>query len=222
MTNHLAIATVTAALKTRLQDVVQTVVPGATVTTLRPNRVVDQEHSASVNLFLFQVSEATGWRNADLPTRDRDGTVMQRPVIALALDYVLSFYGDDARYVPQLLLAGVVSAMHSQPILTAAEIAATIVSAGDALAGSTLADQVDRVRLTMQSLTIEELSRLWSVFLQTPYALSVVYQASVVLIESDVPVESVQEVKRQAITVQRLTHPTAKKTPTDSEGNTHQ
>ena len=34
-------------------------------------------------------------------------------------------------------------------------------------------------------MNLEELSKLWSVFFQTPYALSIAYQASVVLIEPD-------------------------------------
>ena len=41
------------------------------------------------------------------------------------------------------------------------------------------------VKFTPLSLSLEELSKLWSVFFQTPYALSVAYQGSVVLIESE-------------------------------------
>jgi hypothetical protein len=53
------------------------------------------------------------------------------------------------------------------------------------LAGSDLAEAVENVRLTPTVLSLEELSRLWSIFFQTPYALSVAYQASVVLVEDE-------------------------------------
>jgi hypothetical protein len=43
-------------------------------------------------------------------------------------------------------------------------------------------------------LNLEELSKLWSVFFQTPHALSMVYSASVVLIETDAAVSPVPPV----------------------------
>jgi hypothetical protein len=53
------------------------------------------------------------------------------------------------------------------------------------LKDSDLADEVEIVRLSPLSLNLEELSKLWSVFFQTPYVLSVAYLASVVLIDGD-------------------------------------
>jgi hypothetical protein len=52
-------------------------------------------------------------------------------------------------------------------------------------------DQIERIRFTPTSLSLEEFSKLWSVFFQIEYSLSAAYQASVVLIESDdVPQEA--------------------------------
>jgi len=48
-----------------------------------------------------------------------------------------------------------------------------------------LADQVELVRFTPINFSLEELSKLWSVFLKTDYVLSVAYMASVVLIETE-------------------------------------
>jgi hypothetical protein len=53
------------------------------------------------------------------------------------------------------------------------------------LAGSNLDEAMEQVRITELPLNLEELSKLWSVFFQTPHALSVAYRASVVLIETD-------------------------------------
>jgi len=60
---------------------------------------------------------------------------------------------------------------------------------------SDLADQVESVRLSPLSLNLEEMSKLWSVFFQTPYALSVVYQASVVLIQSEAATQAALPVR---------------------------
>jgi hypothetical protein len=51
------------------------------------------------------------------------------------------------------------------------------------LAGSDLAESVESVKFTPSFLSLEELSKLWSVFPQAPYVLSVGYQGTVVLIE---------------------------------------
>ena len=53
------------------------------------------------------------------------------------------------------------------------------------LANSNLADAVELVKFTPLPLSLEELSKLWSVYFQTPYSLSVAYQGTVVLIESE-------------------------------------
>jgi hypothetical protein len=49
--------------------------------------------------------------------------------------------------------------------------------------------QIENVKLTPISLSLEELSNLWSVFFQVPYALSVAYEAAAVLIEPGTPRE---------------------------------
>ena len=51
------------------------------------------------------------------------------------------------------------------------------------LAGSDLAESAQRVRFTPTVMDVDETSKLWGMLHQTPYALSVVYQASLVLIE---------------------------------------
>ena len=209
MSNYLAIATVTKTLQHLLQAVVTAAVDGAQVTTLRPDRATDTLNTARVNLFLYQVSPSSAWRNTDLPTRSANGTLIQRPLIGLDLAYLLSFYGSDDEMVPQRLLGCVVSALHAQPLLQTTDIQATVADAGNAyLATSDLAapvvkvDQmqhvkVQRVNVAMQTLNLEELSKLWSVFFQTPYVLSVAYQASVVLIEAGDDPQPVTQVREK-------------------------
>src|SRR5215216_5475616 len=104
MSNFLSIATVTATLSQLIQAAIGTDVPGATVSTIRPdgnggNNIPD----IGVNLYLYQVTPNIAWRNADLPTRNSDGQAVQRPRAAIDLHYLLTFFGNEVQLEPQRL-----------------------------------------------------------------------------------------------------------------------
>src|SRR5437660_268834 len=182
MSNFLAIAAVSATLRRILNDAVSVDVPGSTVTTARPDGAAGGAPVTGVNLFLYQVMANAAGRNADLPTRRDDGTVVQRPREALDLHYLLSFTGRENELEPQRLLGSVARTLHAQPVLSRQSIQSTKAAVAF-LAASDLDGDIELVRFTPLSLSLEELSKLWSVFFQVPYALSVAYQASVVFIE---------------------------------------
>jgi hypothetical protein len=184
MSNFLAIATVSATLSRILNDAVSTDVPGSTVTTARPDSGAGGAPVTGVNLFLYQVMANAAGRNADLPTRRDDGTVVQRPRAALDLHYLLSFTGRENELEPQRLLGSVARTLHAQPVLSRQNIQSTKAAVGF-LAASDLDGDIELVRFTPLSLSLEDLSKLWSVFFQVPYALSVAYQASVLFIEGE-------------------------------------
>lgn len=192
MSNALAIATVTETLVRVLGNSLSgSGVTGATVTKTRPDDT-NNLPSPGVNVFLYQVSPNTAWRNADLPTRGPEGTLLRRPQAALDLYYLLTFYGTDATLDQQRLLGAVVRQLHAFPVLSRDSVVAAVSYASATqngvppyLTGSDLADQIDVVRFTPVNYSLEELSKLWSVFLKTDYVLSVAYAASVVLIETD-------------------------------------
>ena len=208
MSNHLAVATVTGALHTQLLNATA-LVPGASVTTTRPNGSAANPNPA-INIYLYQVIPNAAYRNADLPTRRSDGQLAQRPQAALTLHYLLSFLGDETTLEPQRLLGAAVRQLHAHPLITAQDITQTIANPPyDAvLPASNLADQVDVVRVTPLGYSLEELSKLWSIFFQSPYVLSVAYQASVVLIESDDAPRSALPVQSRNLYVVPFRHPT--------------
>jgi uncharacterized protein DUF4255 len=185
VSNFLAIATVTAALQEVLQPAVGSAVPLAKVGFSRPDG--GGAGAPLVNVYLYQVTPNAAYRNADLPTRRSDATLMGRPQAALDLHYLFTFHGNDDQLEPQRLLGAVSTTLHAQPLLSRAAITKALSDYGF-LASSNLADQVERVKFTPTSLSLEEFSKLWSVFFQIEYTLSAAYQASVVLLESnDVP-----------------------------------
>lgn len=186
MSNHLAAATVSASLRDIVLAASQGALSGVQldVETQRPDRINPDNGQAGARIFLYQVSPNPSWRNADLATRRSDGTLATKPQAALDLYYLLSFFGNELQQQPETLLGATVAALHSRPLLTRAQIQDTI-AANAHLAASDLDQQVELVRFVPLSLNLEELSKLWSVFFQTAYRLSVAYLASVVLVEPE-------------------------------------
>jgi hypothetical protein len=187
VSNHLAVATVTAALARVLQAAAAQAVPAADVKTGRPVAPAGVPPTR-VYLYLYEVTPNVACRNGDLPTRNGNGDVVQRPRVALDLHYLVSFSGNEDDLEPQRMLGSVSRALHAQPLITRQLIEDTMADPAVSafLANSNLADQIDRVKVTPLTLSLEEMSKLWSVFFQVPHLLSVAYRASVILIESEV------------------------------------
>jgi hypothetical protein len=198
MSNQLAIATVSAALQQVLLNPVSQAVASATVGFSRPD--AGNAMTPLVNIFLYQVTPNAAYRNGDAPTRGVDGRLVQRPQAALDLHYLFTFHGNDAQLEPQRLLGAVVAALHAQPLLSTQNIANAVTIFGF-LAGSGLENQIERVKFTPTALSLEEFSKLWSVFFQVEYSLSAAYQASVVLIESDLTPQSAPPVMAPILSV---------------------
>jgi hypothetical protein len=201
MSNYLAIATVTMALRDILQDAALSAVPGAVVTTQRPEQVhASGQDKAGINISMYQVAPKPDWGNVDLPTRDESGKLIYRPLMGLDLHYLLSFYGSEMEMEPQRLLGNAITYLHTRPYLPLTAIQHAIESISY-LAQSDLPSQSERVKFSPLNLSLEELSKLWSVFYQTPYTLSIAYQASVVLIEAPDQIPAPQTVVQPVIKV---------------------
>jgi hypothetical protein len=207
MSNFLAVATVTAALAEFIQAAVGPDVSSASVTTVRPDGG-GSTPATSVNVYLYQVTPNAALGNMDLPTRRGNGDLVQRPQVALDLYYLLTFLGDEGKLEPQRLLGSVVRALHARPVLTRDLIRQTIAKTKfDYLVTSNLADAVELVRFTPLPLSLEDLSKLWSVYFQTPYSLSIAYQGTAVLIESETSTQTALPVRARNIYVTPFRQP---------------
>lgn len=195
MSNALAIATVTATMQRLLQNALDASGPGAVsgahVRPLRPGAAgAAGPDSKGIDLYLYEIAPNAALRNHDLPTRNSSATLVQRPMFAVDLHYVLSFYGDDLNFESHRMMAIAATTFHAHATLTRNAIRDTI---GDptfaaVLGQSNLADDIELVRLSPLVFSLEELSKFWSVLVQTPHAPSMAYKASVVLLESrDIP-----------------------------------
>ena len=181
MSNQLAIAAVTATLRSLLVRGV-----GIPDVTARPLDNARRSVTGNqLNLFLYQVLPDAALRNQDMPRRTKPGETGYPP-LPLALYYLLTAYSDEEDDTnAHRLLGEAMGVLHDHPLLGAAEIKNATSPIPD-LADSDLHEQIERVRITLQPLTFEDMSKLWTTF-QTHYRVSAAYQVSVVLIESTRP-----------------------------------
>ena len=166
-----------------------------TVSALPLDRVVSSsngEDPNQLNLFLHRVTPNLGWRNAGLPTFDHNGRQVSNTPLALDLHYLLTAYGSK-NFHAEILLGYAMQLMHETPVLSRTAIREILGDSSpigvsiplptrQALSAAKLAEQVEQVKLSPESLDTEEISRLWASF-QSAYRPTVAYQATVILIE---------------------------------------
>lgn len=220
MSNALAIAGVTAVLRDLLNDglINQNVsgVLGSTVSvsTLPPDRVVPTNgtESSQLNLFLHQVTPNSGWRNEGLPSRDSSGRQrLSNPPLALNLHYLLSAYGATELHA-EVLLGCAVQVLHETPVLGPEAINTALTPPPNpppllvALADAGLADQVEQIKITLEYLNTEEMSKLWTAA-QSHYRPTAAYQATVVLMEASAPTRKALPVQERRLHVMPFRQP---------------
>ncbi|WP_405387683.1 Pvc16 family protein [Streptomyces sp. NBC_01102] len=193
MSNALAVATVTQALALLIESNLGPEMDIAVkVETRKPPSEPPSE--PTVTVFLYQVTPNPAMRNNNLPTRAADGTLRNRAAAPLDLHYVISAYGEETELVGQRLLGCVIRTLHEIPVLPRELI--ELAAERPHLAGSDLADSLQKVRFTPTVMDVDETSKLWGMLHQTPYTLSVAYQASLVVIEGrekPVPAKPVEQ-----------------------------
>jgi hypothetical protein len=183
MSNALAIAAVTATLEAILGNGV-TADPDlndTTLTSLPPDKARGPITTNQLNLFLYQILPDAAWRNMNVPQSLKAGET-GIPPLALSLHYLMTAYGrenDTSQPFDHHILGRAMSILYDHALLGPDEIRLVF-------PGSDLERQVERVRITLQPLSLEEISKMWTGF-ATQYRLSVGYEVSVALIESTQP-----------------------------------
>lgn len=123
---------------------------------------------AKLNVFLYQIVPSGAWANSTIPWKPGDGRVP----LALDLRYLLTAVEPDPLQAQADLGLGM-RILHEHPVLT---------PGGAAFA------PFERARVTMHPLSLDDTEKLW-MGVPFPRLLSVAYEVSVVLIESDEPAQ---------------------------------
>ena len=149
--------------------------PGAAVTA-KPLDKARDGNTNQLNLFLYKTETNPAWRNMDNPVHVKPGE-RGHPPLALNLYYLVTAYGkNDEETLSHRLLGRAMSTLHDHPVLSREEIKS-------ALSEADLDEQLERIRITSEPLSLDEMSKMWTSF-QSQYRVSAAYQLSVVLIDS--------------------------------------
>jgi hypothetical protein len=218
MSTALAIAATTTVIRGFLQAGISAANLGGllgdiTVSALPPDRITTGAAEGSqLNLFMYQVSPNPGWRNVELASRRPSGDRLSSPPLALDLHYVLSAFGGGDLH-PEILLGHAMQLLHEMPVLTREAIRAAFTPNGGPLeplvallATAGLDDQEELIKVTPQTLTADEISKLWSVFGEK-YRPTAAYLATVVLIRSRRSTTSAPPVRETRVYTRVIGHP---------------
>ena len=208
MSSSLGIAAVTAVLRHILMnrlagDPVASAIGTVGVTAGAPDRVdlsgaADPNH---VNIFLHQVSRNTGLANEGLPARDGAGRRTAAPPLAFDLHYLITAYGAEPFYA-EIIMGEIAQELHERPVPSLEVIEAALnppappVTFPTQLSQSGLARQIERLRITQEWVSNEEISKLWSA-LQARYRATLAYRVTTVIIESAAPARPALPVRRR-------------------------
>lgn len=182
MTNYLAIATVTSAFQSIIQNGIKNDLPGTAVTAVSPDTLNNAQKERRINIYLYQALPAQDFRQENfIPHRSQNGTTAQKS-LRVDLHYLISFYGNDLELEPQQLLGSTIRTLVDRPLLETPHITEAI-NSSEFLADSTLAEQGQKVKFVPSPMTAEELIRIWSTMFKSPYTLSISYIGKGVIIE---------------------------------------
>jgi hypothetical protein len=166
-----------------------------------------QGEQPQLNLFMYYVSLNPALRNSDLPSQNGQGQRINNPPLALNLHYLITAYGGK-QFDAEILLAWGMKVFHDTPVVSPQTIQAALSGlAGQPnpeaqlISASTLAEQIEHLRITPETLTTEEIYRLWAAF-QATYRPSTAFQVSVVMIQDTDDFSSNQVVQSRTVAVQ--------------------
>ena len=198
MSDFRAIGGISATLQSLLRDRMELPdgVPDAPVTVGPPPfSAKDNEprkEDARLNLFLYRVTENGYLQNQEIPGRGSNG--YGHPPLSLNLHYLLTAYGntqltadgslfDDTN--AHFLLGSAMRVLHDFPVVTD-QLTAVRPPSGGLLLHTSLRDAYEKVRLSLEPLTLEDVTKVWTA-LALRYRLSAAYVVNVVQVESRRP-----------------------------------
>lgn len=187
MSNFMAIAAVTTTLQSILTQRItaEADLSDTTVTILPLDKARGNNSNNQLNLFLYQLTRNPAFTNTPLPQQSKQGETAIPP-LPLNLHYLVTAFGRDndaAQPFGHELLGKAMSTLHDYMILQPDDIRAATAAS---LPLSDLDRQIEKVRITFQPMSLDELSKLWTGFAMQ-LRLSAAYEVSVALVDSTRP-----------------------------------
>jgi hypothetical protein len=136
----------------------------ATVSLDAPDEMIASAREG-LSLWLYRVApgDVLGTPPRDVPTLPTGEGTISPPPLDLRLDYLLTPIARGGSEMEQRILGRAMELFHAAPVVTGASLLAE------------LAGTAAQLRVTLQPLGLEEITRVWAA-LRTPYRLSVSYE----------------------------------------------
>lgn len=191
MADFNAIAAVSRTLRRLLLDRMTT--PGVGVTLAPPDVTVAGVNGSRVNLYCYQLLEYAPLKNQAIVGHEHPAA-FGHPPLSLTLRYLMTSYArsedqPDSDLIAQAIMGDAMLTMHDfggrwDDLLLITNRAGAI---GDPLLDPVLRNEAERVKVVLAPVTADEVSKLWSAMPQANLRRAVVYDASIIQIESRVP-----------------------------------
>lgn len=172
------------------------ITPAPNVTVLAPDE--PGGGNRRVNLFLYKAQENAALKNLDWQPKRGNSAQLVPPPLSLNLFYLMTPYApNDAQTgnsTAHEILGEAMRVLYENPIVSSEYLV------------EGLADADQQIRIMLNTLDLEELSRVWNTFTQ-PFRLSVLYEVSVVQIDMLTESERVMAARVRAVGVPDIRAP---------------
>jgi hypothetical protein len=183
LANFLALSSVTATISYILEEVNKDV-SGIKITTKPLDALEFQNPTNGLNILLYHIIPSANIDSIDPLMKDSSGNISSNPVLGLDLHYLITASASENNdIVAQQILASAMRILNEHPVLPRDTIRKAT-RGKEGLESSDLADQLDDIELSIEHLSMEDLSKIWSAFPETNFRPSVGYHVRVVLLES--------------------------------------
>jgi len=186
LSTYKAIAGVSSTLKTLLRDRM-TETP-LDITIAPPDVVVDSISGRRINLYLYHMSENPYLKNLEIPGEGYPGAY-GNPPLSLDLRYIFTAFGTketgpDADLEAQQILGDAMRVLHDISIITPDLVEEKKPLPKPRILDPSLLGEFEQVKITFQPAGLDEISKIWTALPNVNFRRSVLYEVSVVQVQS--------------------------------------
>jgi hypothetical protein len=186
--NYTAIAGVSSSLKALLRD---RMTETADITIAPPDVKVDFVTGKRLNFYLYHMNENPYLRNQEIPGEGYPGAY-GNPPLSVDLRYIFTAFGSsdtgvDADIEAQRILGDAMRVLHDISIITDDLVEEKQPDPKPPILDASLLGEFEQIKITFQPAALEEISKIWTALPNVNFRRSVLYEVSVVQVQSRKP-----------------------------------
>ena len=208
MSTYKAIAGVSSSLKALLRD---RMTEAATITIAPPDVQVDSVTGRRLNLYLYHVGENPYLKNQEIPGEGHPGAYGYPP-LSLDLRYIFTAFGTsdtgpDADIEAQWILGDAMRVLHDIAVITPNVVEQKAPLPQPPILDPSLLGEFEQIKITLQPAGLDEISKIWTALPNVNFRRSVLYEVSVVQLQSQIQRSIALPVKLNRVTALPLRTP---------------